>query len=140
VILLDTNVLSALMQASPAAEVVDWLDRQAPEDIWTTTISVFEVRFGLALLTKSRRRQAMESAFQHLLLEDLAGRIAVFDQPAAEAAAVLAARRRQAGRTVEFRDTQIAGIAIARRASIATRNVRHFQDLAELVIDPWSDR
>ena len=139
-ILLDTNVLSALMQASPAAGVVDWLDRQAPDDIWTTTISVFEVRFGLALLTEGRRRQAMESAFQHLLLEDLAGRIAVFDQPAAEAAAVLAARRRQAGRTVEYRDTQIAGIAMARRASIATRNVRHFQDLADLIIDPWNDR
>src|SRR5277367_6447338 len=106
------------MQASPAAAVVDWLDRQAPEDIWTTTISVFEVRFDLALLAEGRRRQAMEAAFQNLLLEDLAGRIAVFDQPAAEVAAGLAARRRQAGHTVEFRDTQIAGIALARRASI----------------------
>ena len=139
-ILLDTNILSSLMQANPVIEVVEWLDRQAPEDIWTTTISVFEVRFGLALLTEGRRRQAMEIAFQALLEEDLAGRIAVFDQPAAEAAALLAARRRQAGRTVDFRDTQIAGIALARRATIATRNVRHFQDLAGPIIDPWNDR
>jgi predicted nucleic acid-binding protein len=138
-ILLDTNVLSALMQASPPANVVGWLDRQAPEDIWTTTITVFEVRFGLALLTNGRRRRAMEAAFQALLDEDLAGRVAVFDQSAADAAALLAATRRLSGRTVEFRDTQIAGIALARRASIATRNIRHFQDFAATVIDPWTD-
>jgi predicted nucleic acid-binding protein len=137
VILLDTNVLSALMRAEPAASVVDWLDRQAPEDIWTTTVSVFEVRFGLQLLDEGRRRSALEAGFQALLDEDLAGRVAAFDQPAAEAAAMIAARRRLAGRPVDFRDTQIAGIALARRATIATRNLRHFHDLDTPVIDPW---
>jgi toxin FitB len=137
VILLDTNVLSALMQARPIAAVVDWLDSQAPEDIWTTTISVFEVRFGLALLTEGRRRRALQEAFQALLQEDLSGRVAVFDRPATEAAAELAARQRTAGSPVGFRDTQIAGIALARRASIATRNIKHFKDAGVRIIDPW---
>jgi len=137
VIILDTNVLSALMQATPDVRVVAWLDRQAPESIWTTSITLFESRLGLALLPEGRRRQALEASFEQLLNEDLQNRVLVFDTAAALEAAALAATRRRAGRPVDLRDTQIAGIAVARRASIATRNLRHFQDLAVPVINPW---
>jgi predicted nucleic acid-binding protein len=136
-ILLDTNVLSALMQAAPERAVIDWLDRQAPEDIWTTSVSTFEVRFGLARLPAGRRRATLESSFQALIDNDLLGKVASFDRAAAEAAAILATRREAAGRPVDFRDAQIAGIAIARRATIATRNLRHFEDLDGLSINPW---
>ena len=136
-IILDTNVLSALMQATPDVRVVAWLDRQAPESIWTTSITLFESRLGLALLPEGRRRQALEASFEQLLNEDLQNRVFVFDTAAALEAAALAATRRHTGRPVDLRDTQIAGIAVARRASIATRNLRHFQDLAVPVINPW---
>jgi hypothetical protein len=138
VILLDTNVLSAMMLQRPAEAVTAWLNGQAPEDIWTTTISVFEIRFGLALMDKGRRRRALEEAFAALLEEDLSGRVATFDLTAAELAGELGARRRSTGRSVEIRDTQIGGIALARRASIATRNVRHFEDIGVQIIDPWT--
>ena len=136
-ILLDTNVLSALMQAEPERAVLGWLDRQSPEDIWTTSVSIFEVRFGLARLPKGRRREALEANFQALVDEDLMSRVAPFDRAAAEAAGIIAARREIAGRPVDVRDTQIAGIAVARHARIATRNLRHFEDLEGPVINPW---
>lgn len=63
-----------------------------------------------------------------------------FDSAAATEAAALAATRRKTGRPVDMRDTQIAGIALARRATLATRNVRHFQGLNVPVIDPWESR
>ena len=125
------------MQAMPDARVVAWLDRQSPESIWTTSITLFESRLGLALLPEGRHRQALEASFEQLLNEDLQNRVLVFDTAAALEAAVLAATRRRAGRPVDLRDTQIAGIAVARRASIATRTLRHFQDLAVPVINPW---
>jgi predicted nucleic acid-binding protein len=137
-IVIDTNVLSALMRAVPEPPVVEWLDRQAAESIWITSITLFEARLGLALLPKGKRRQALESAFNKLLIEDLEGRVLDFDQPAAEAAAQLAAGRQRAGQTIDMRDTQIAGIVIARRAELATRNVRHFSDLNVDVINPWA--
>ena len=137
-IILDTNVLSALMRSAPDPEVVIWLDRQAPESLWLTSITVFEARLGLALLPAGRRRRALERAFALLLEEDLENRVLDFDLAAATAAAELGAARQQAGRPVDMRDTQIAGIAIARRATLATRNVRHFADLAVPVIDPWT--
>lgn len=136
-IILDTNVLSALMRIAPEAQIVRWLDRQPAESIWITAITLFETRLGLALLPKGRRRQSLELAFDRLLEEDLENRVLDFDSAAATEAAVLAAARQRAGRSVDMRDTQIAGIALARRATLATRNVRHFQDLSVTVVDPW---
>ena len=125
------------MQKSPDPSVVEWLDRQPAESVWITSITLFEARLGLALLPSGRRRQALELAFEELLAEDLEGRVLDFDRSAAEAAAVLAAERQQNGRTVDMRDTQIAGIVIARRAALATRNVKHFADLTAEVVNPW---
>ena len=138
-IILDTNVLSALMRNAPDAGVVRWLDDQPAESIWITSITLFEARFGLALLPRGRRRQALELAFATLLEKDLEDRVLDFDRGAAVQAAALAAARQRAGRPVDMRDTQIAGIALARRATLATRNVRHFRDLDVAVVDPWAD-
>jgi toxin FitB len=136
-IILDTNVLSELMQKAPDPSVVEWLDRQPVESVWITSITLFEARLGLALLPSGRRRQALELAFEQLLAEDLERRVLDFDRSAAEAVAVLAAERQQNGRTVDMRDTQIAGIVIARRAALATRNVKHFADITAEVVNPW---
>lgn len=125
------------MRKAPDPPVIEWLDQQPAESIWITSITLFEARLGLALLPKGRRRSALESAFEELLVEDLEGRILDFDRPAAEAAAALAAERQRQGRTVDFRDTQIAGVVLARRATFATRNVKHFSDLGADVVNPW---
>jgi predicted nucleic acid-binding protein len=137
VILLDTNVLSALMQREPDQTVVDWLDKQPSESIWTTSITVFEVRMGLELLAKGRRRSRLEQEFDRLLTDDLGGRVQLFDRAAADAAGTIAASRQRAGRTVEIRDAQIAGITSARNATLATRNTRHFESLGVTLVDPW---
>jgi len=137
-IILDTNVLSALMRTVPEALVVAWLDHQPAESVWVTSITLFEARLGLGLLPSGRRRQTLETAFARLLKEDLENRVLDFDGAAAIEAASLAAARQKNGRPVDMRDTQIAGIAIARRATLATRNVRHFADLKISIVDPWA--
>lgn len=136
-IVLDTNVLSALMRSAPDAVVVAWLDQQPAESVWLTSISIFEARFGLAVMPLGRRRRALEEAFARVLTEDLENRVLDFDAPAAAAAAALASKRNQSGRPVDLRDTLIAGIVVARRATLATRNVKHFGDLDLPVVDPW---
>ncbi len=136
-IILDTNVLSALMMSRPEKQVVDWLDAQPSESIWTTSVTVFEVSFGLAILPKGKRRTSLEQAFADALAEDLGDRVLAFDEDAARHAAALAARARRSGGPVEIRDVQIAGIAAARRASLATRNSKHFEAFGTKLIDPW---
>lgn len=136
-IVLDTNVVSAFMQLEVDPVVLAWLDAQPAESIWTTSVTVFEIRMGLELLAAGRRRRMLEDAFAKMLEEDFEGRVLPFDLAAAHSAGRIAAERRQSGRPVEMRDVQIAGIAAARKASIATRNVRHFQGLGLNIIDPW---
>ena len=136
-IILDTNVLSELMRRAPDSAVLAWLDRQPPLSIWITSITLFECQFGLALMSIGRRRQALETSFAALLAEDLDKRVLAFDTEAAAQAAALAAQRQLAGRPVDIRDTQIAGIAQSRRATVATRNLKHFEGLSVPVVNPW---
>ena len=135
-IILDTNVLSAVMASE--ARVIFWLDRQSPSSIWTTSVTVFEIRSGLMAMPAGRRRAEREVAFDNIVELDLEGRVLSFDRAAAEEAARLTAERRRVGRPGESRDTMIAGIALAQRATVATRNVRHFDDLSVPLLDPWS--
>lgn len=139
-IVLDTDVLSALMRREPEPTAVAWLDRQPSESVWTTAVTVFEIRFGLELLAPGRRRRQLEDAFTRSVAEDFEGRVLPFDQEAAREAAGRAAERRAAGKPVDFRDIEIAGIVAAKRATLATRNVRHFQDLGIQLVDPWARR
>lgn len=138
-IILDTNVLSALMQQQPDPQVVAWLDDQPAESIWLSSITVFEARYGLALLPAGRRKDLLEQRFEELVQDDLQNRVLLFDINAAAHAAQLAADRKTRGRPVDMRDTFIAGIALARSATLATRNVRHFDDLSVPVVNPWTD-
>lgn len=139
-IILDTNVLSALMQQQPDPQVVAWLDSLPAESIWLTSITLFEARYGLALLASGKRKKIMLERFEQLLQDDLQDRVLVFDANAAAHAAQLSADRKARGRRVDMRDTFIAGIALARHAALATRNVRHFDDLSVPVINPWTGK
>ena len=138
-ILLDTNVISAVMQKRPDEAVVSWLDQQSLQDLWLPSVVVFELRDGVASLPVSRRRRSLEEGLDALLGQLIQDRIAPLDGPAARKAAGLAAARRAGGRTVDLRDTLIAGIALARSARLATRNTRHFDDTTIGLIDPFKE-
>ena len=99
-ILLDTNVIAALMQETPDEQIIPWFDRQPRSSIWTTSVSVYET--------------------------------------AAEQAAELEAAGEKKGRPRDPRDTMIAGIVLANHAMLATRNVKHFEDIAKSVVNPWA--
>jgi toxin FitB len=136
-IILDTNVVSQLM-TKPDAVVLAWLDRQSWTSLWTTAITVLEIRSGLAIMPAGRRQSNRKAAFDLLLEKNFDSRVLPFDHAAAEETASLIGARKRAGRPGELRDAMIAGIALAQRATVATRDVRHFDDLAVPVVDPWS--
>ena len=135
-IVLDTNVLSALMRQTPDAKVIAWLDKQSRTSVWTTSVTMLEIRFGLQIMATGQRRSRLLEAFE-ALLEKMGHRVAPFDDEAAAQAADLMASRQRKGRPVELRDTMIAGIVSARHATLATRNLVHFEDLSVPVVNPW---
>ena len=138
-IILDTNVLSALMSPVPDRHVIAWLDNQPPISLWTSSVTVLEILYGLEIMPAGKRCTALMEAFERVLTELLEDRIAPFDAAAAGEASDLMAIRHKLGRTVELRDAMIAGIALACHATLATRNIAHFDDLSVPVINPFAE-
>jgi hypothetical protein len=136
-IVLDTDVFSASMDDEPDSRLVARLDGQPSDSIHITAITVYEVRRGIELLAPGARRRRLDQAFDRALARGLSRRILPLDASGAEGAAILSVQRQKAGRPGDLRDTLIAGIAISRGATIATRNTRHFRDLPINVVDPW---
>jgi predicted nucleic acid-binding protein len=135
-VILDTNVLSAAMSAD--TNIIAWLDRQSRASVWTTAVTLLEIRFGLEIMPTGRRKVEREAAFERVLADKLEGRVLPLDEHAALQTALVMAARHRAGKPRELRDSMIAGIALAQRATLATRNVRQFDDLSVPVVDPWS--
>ena len=135
-IILDTNVLSALMRDAPDYSVAAWMDRQPQSSIWTNSITILEIQTGLQVMPAGKKRVSLSEDFERLL-DRIDHRIVAFDEPAARFAAELTGLRQKKGRTGELRDTMIAGIVLSHHASLATRNVTHFADLSATVVNPW---
>ena len=139
-LLLDTNVLSELMQQKPDQQVLSWIDDQSSHEIWISSITVFEGQYGIEIMSDGVRKHRLQAQFERLIVEDFENRVLYFDARAAQEAASLAAKRRAVGRPVDIRDTYIAGIAIAHSATLVTGNTRHFDDVSVPVLNPWKMR
>jgi predicted nucleic acid-binding protein len=140
VIILDTNVVSELMKPDPAEPVVTWIAARPALSLFTTSITQAEVLHGALLLPAGKRREALEDAARAMFDEDFAGRILAFDSFAAALYARIAVARRHAGRPISHFDAQIAAIAAAVGATIATRNVADFEACGVALEDPWEAR
>jgi predicted nucleic acid-binding protein len=136
-IVLDTNVISELLRPAPALQVEDWLAKQDGATVYFTTVGEAELRHGVAIMPTGRRRNALAEAIEAMLEEDFRDRILPFDRVAAGAYATIAAERRAAGRPISQFDCQIAAIARAHGAAVATRNTGDFEGCGINVIDPW---
>ena len=136
-ILLDTNVLSELIRPTPNAVVLDWFTRQTDAELFTSAITEAEMLLGVRLLPAGKRRKELEGLVQAMFAEDLAGRVLPFDNVAALHYAQIAADRRSAGRPISQFDAQIAGIARAYGAVLATRNTADFEGCGVILVNPW---
>ena len=137
-ILLDTNVISELMRPAPAVAVEGWMSSQPVASLFISAITEAELRYGLALLPEGKRQRTLLLHLDAMLAEDFAGRILPFDSSAAATYARIASARRQTGKPIAQADAQIAAIAAARGATVATRNVADFDGCGITVTNPWS--
>lgn len=137
-ILLDTNVISELMRAEPARIVLDWFGNHDAGDLFISAVTEAELRTGVAILPEGQRRDRLQLAIDAMIDQDFQLRVLPFDSLAAKAYAEIAAQRRAAGRPIAEADCQIAAIARATDAPIATLNVKDFDGCGVRVINPWN--
>jgi toxin FitB len=136
-VLLDTNVVSEIMLPAPDLRVLHWLNQQPSQSVWITAINLYEIRYGLQSMPAGKRQTTLSALLERWLAEVVQQRIADFDQAAALEAANLGAALKLKGRPRDPRDTMIAGIVLASHAILVTRNVKHFEDIAKSVVNPW---
>ena len=135
-ILLDTNVLSETIKPDAAPAVRQWLNQQAIETLYLSSISVAEMTFGIGAIPKGRRRDAL-SATARDAFALFESRILPFDVHAALRYGELAVNSRKTGKGFPIPDGYIAAIASARGFAVATRDDSAFKAAGLKVINPW---
>lgn len=136
-ILFDTNVISEMMKPIPNENVVKWINKQEVMQLFISTITIAEISYGLNVLPEGRRRSALEKSFQKAMLEAFFGRILSFDETAAYFYGNLMGHRKELGYPLGVPDGQIAAIARAHGATVATRNIRGFDHCGLQLINPF---
>jgi toxin FitB len=135
-VVLDTNVISELMRAAPSASVQHWVREVPPDLVYTTSVTLAEVRFGIARLPAGRRRDHLGGTADDVF-GAFADRVLPFDAAAANQYADIVIERERAGAPIAGFDAQIAAICRFHRAALATRNTDDFIRLGLDLVDPW---
>lgn len=136
-IVLATNVVSEAMRPTPSPAVLDWMDRQAAETLYLSSVTIAELLYGVGALPAGRRKQALRSAVDGLI-ELFHDRVLPFNLEAARCYADLAVTARMGGKGFPTPDGYIAAIAVANGFTVATRDAGPFQAAGIDIIDPWT--
>jgi toxin FitB len=137
-IVLDTNVVSELMRAEPEPAVLSWLRQRSGDSLYTTTVTVAEIRYGIARLPEGRRRDSLHQAADEIFAA-FPRQVLPFDLAAAGAYADVATVRENLGSPIDGFDAQIAAICRSQAAVLATRNTKDFIDIGIAVVNPWQE-
>ena len=136
-LILDTNVLSEMWQPMPAPQVAEWYLGQDSHSLYTTTVTMAEVFYGIYLLPTGRKRERLVEFARDAFFSQLQGRILPFDEEAARHYAVIRRQRRRKGPSIAPLDAQIAAIADQQGALVVSRNASHFEVCGVDVFNPW---
>jgi predicted nucleic acid-binding protein len=137
-IVLDTNVVSELMRAEPALAVLTWLQQNSGDGMYTTTVTVAEIRYGIARLPEGQRRESLHQAASEIFAA-FPRQVLPFDLAAANAYADVVTVRESLGNPIDGFDAQIAAICRSHAATLATRNTKDFTNTGVSVVDPWQE-
>jgi predicted nucleic acid-binding protein len=137
-ILLDTNVISAVMAPAPQPAVLRWLDEQHADTLFVSTVTIAEIAYGIDVMSDGKRRHALAARFDDFVARGFAQRVLPFDVGSALEYGKIMANRRGIGRPMSVPDGQIAAIARTHGMAIATRNLRDFEDCGLELIDPFA--
>ena len=136
-IVLDTNVISALLRPELNTPIVDWLNLRDVATIRITVISLHEIAYGIELAPEGKRKALLQKSWEAFRQSDIGKDILVLHPIAGTRAALARALAERTTGHCDVPDALIAGIALSNGASIATRNIKHFQHFGVSLINPW---
>lgn len=135
-IVLDTNVVSELFARKADARVIDWINAQEARDVFLSSIVLAELYYGAYIAVPQSRQTGLLQVISRLCSQ-FEQRVLTFDMPAAERYGMVTAHRRSIGRPIETKDAMIAAICLTHDATLATRNLRDFEELEMKTFNPF---
>jgi predicted nucleic acid-binding protein len=136
--LLDTNIISEVMRSVPNAQVVSWLNAQSAQACYLSSITLAEIEYGIARLAFGHKRDTLAIRFKQFVSQGFGGRLLSFDEQSAQYFAHVMALRQQQGRPMSFQDGQIVAIALQHGLPLATRNLKDFEGMGLLLVNPFA--
>ncbi len=137
-IILDANVASELIRATPSPVVVAWVRARPAAELYMTSITVAQIRYGIERLPDGNRKKILTRTAAQVFGR-FADQVLPFDLAAALEYGDVVGHRERLGRPIDGFEAQIAAICRAREATLATRNVKDFAETGIDLIDPWTD-
>jgi toxin FitB len=132
--LVNANVLSEATKPSPEPKVLQWL-RANEAELAVDPVILGEIRFGIDQMSPGQRRKRMEVWFAE-------GVVNLVCLPIDAATGLrwgqLLAKLRASGRAMPFKDSLIAATALVHGLTVATRNIRDFQQAGVKVFNPFA--
>jgi len=136
-IIIDTNVISEFMTSPPDPSVLAWMNQQSSISLFTTSITIAEIYFGLRIMPEGKRHHLLREKFEQFITRGFTGRVLNFDSRAAKNYGEIMGDRRESGRPMSTLDGQIAAIACSRGFAVATRNIKDFLDCGIEIVNPF---
>jgi predicted nucleic acid-binding protein len=138
--LLDTHVVSELIRPKPNPAVLNWIDAVGVPGLAFSTISRWEIRYGLALLPQGKRCDELTLRFDALVADLFGAGVYDFTTAAAERCASIMVGERALGEPLDdhLPEAMIAGIAAQASLPLATQNRAEFRNCGLMLIDPWA--
>ena len=125
------------MKPAPHRPVIVWLDTQAADTLFISSVTIAELKFGVGVMPEGKRKDKLKMALEDII-DLFEPRILSFDTRAAKLYAELAVKAREAGKGFPTPDGYIASIAAAHKFSVASRDTSAFKAANLTVINPWS--
>lgn len=132
--LLDTNVISEVVQRKPDRRVITWLEDLPDEALFISVLTLGEIRSGVERLSDRKRREKLRLWLEHDLVEWFGGRVLAVDVPVADRWGRLLADE---GRPLPTIDSLLAATALHHELRLVTRNTKDFNMQGLDVINPW---
>ena len=135
--LLDTCVISELVAKQPNPKVVEFVDSLDSDDIYLSVITIGEIAKGTEKLSKSKRKQELQTWLREDLLVRFDGKIVLLDMEVLMEWGILAAKLEATGYTMPAMDSLIAATVLAHQFTLVTRNVDDFDGTGVEIVNPW---
>lgn len=136
--LLDTNVISETVKATPNAGVIAWMATLSLDAVYLSVVTMTELRFGIDRLPMGKRREGLARWLDIDIPLRFEGRVLNIDDSTADIAGRLWAQAVGQGRTPDLLDVMLAATAKSFDLALATRNVRDFDTYGIRIVNPWS--